>query len=496
MNTKSFDVLVAGLIVLVLAPTVARAAERPNVLFLFSDDQRRDTIAALGNPHIQTPNLDRLVREGTSFSQAYCMGSMSGAVCAPSRIMVMTGRTLWRIEGWRKDLKVIYNMTNDDDVLLPEVFRYNGYDTFSSGKNHNGRGWFHRSFTHGKAIFFGGMGSHTTSTLHDYDPAGEYGKKVERPIESFSSTDFANGAIDFLRQRQPGAKPFFAYVSFTAPHDPRTPPGKYATMYDPAKLPLPKNWMPLHPFDNGNLILRDEKLAPFPRTEADTRKQLADYYGMISHMDAQIGRILKALKDAGEYDNTIVVFAGDHGLAVGSHGLFGKQNLYEHSMGTPLIFAGPGIPQNKRTDAMAYLLDIFPTLCEMAGLEIPVGVEGRSLWPIMNPKARPVRQVRDSIYLAYLDVQRAIRDERYKLIVYPKINKIQLFDLETDPHELKDLSAVPRHAKTVARLMNLLATRQKMLGDTAPLRSAKPAPEKFDWDAYIQSQAKKNAAKK
>lgn len=479
---------------LLIATFGLRAAERPNVLFLFSDDQRRDTIGALGNPHIQTPNLDRLVNEGVSFSQAYCMGSMSGAVCAPSRIMVMTGRTLWRIHDWDQKGR-IYDMKNNDDVLLPEVFRYNGYDTFGTGKNHNGRGWFHRSFTHGKSIFFGGMGSHTEIEVHNYDPSGEYGDKVKRKMKAFSSTEFANATIDFLRQRQGDAKPFFAYVPFTAPHDPRTPPGKYATMYDPAKLPLPKNFMPVHPFDNGQIFIRDENLAPHPRTEAVVRKHLAAYYGMITHMDAQIGRILKALKDAGEYKNTIIVFAGDHGLGMGSHGLLGKQNVYEHSMGAPLIFAGPGIPQGKKTAAMAYLLDIFPTLCEMTGLEIPLGVEGRSLWPVMNPKSRPVQQVRDSIYLAYLDVQRAIRDDRYKLIRYPKINKTQLFDLRTDPDELKDLSGNPKHAKTVARLMNLLATRQKMLGDTAPLTSEKPKAEAYDWKGYYAKKAKAKAKK-
>ena len=141
------------------------------------------------------------------------------------------------------------------------------------------------------------------------------------------------------------------YVALTSPHDPRTPPPPYDRLYDPTKIPLPKNFYPIHPFDNGDLNVRDEQLLPTPRTPEAIKKEIALYYGMISEMDAQVGRILVTLEKEGLMENTLIVFAGDNGLAVGQHGLLGKQNLYEHSIRVPMIFSGPGIPKNKKEDS-------------------------------------------------------------------------------------------------------------------------------------------------
>src|SRR5205823_14925494 len=181
-------------------------------------------------------------------------------------------------------------------------------------------------------------------------------------------------------------QPFLAYVAFNAPHDPRLAPPKYHEYYNAHKPPLPPNFLPQHPFNNGDLTTRDEKLAPWPRTPAVVRQHLADYYAAITFLDAQVGRILNALRATGQYENTLIVFSSDHGLAIGSHGLFGKQHLYDHSMHAPLIFAGPGIPRNKQCDALCYLLDIFPTLGELAAVKPPAGSEGKSLAPVLAGK--------------------------------------------------------------------------------------------------------------
>jgi arylsulfatase A-like enzyme len=442
-----------------------KAKTRPNVLVLFSDDQRADTIAALGNPNIRTPNLDRLVHEGTAFTRAYCMGSDQGAVCIPSRAMLLTGRTLFHVSHGL-----------DNERTWPEEFSSRGYDTFITGKWHNQAKSVIRVFQHGKAIFLGGMTNPYTVQIQDISP--EHSLVNKRPSEEHAVQRFADSAAEFLRSRKPGDAPFVCYAAFTSPHDPRIAPPEYHERYKPESMVLPANYLPQHPFNNGELIVRDERLAPWPRTPEIVRKHLADYYASIEYLDAQVGRILDALRESGQYDNTIIAFAGDHGLAIGSHGLFGKQSLYEHSMRTPLIFAGPGIPKGKRTDAMCYLLDVFPTIGDLAGVPAPEGSEGLSLVPILNGQKTAVR---DSIFTAYAKVQRAVRDDRWKLIVYPRINKTQLFDLKADPDERNDLAGNPDHASEIERLTALLKQWQGRLDDTLPLQVENPQPAEFDF---------------
>jgi arylsulfatase A-like enzyme len=241
---------------------------------------------------------------------------------------------------------------------------------------------------------------------------------------------------------------------------------------------LPANFLPQLPFDNGMMNgSRDENLGAWPRTEAMIRDQLAEYYGLITHLDEQIGRILGALKQSGQADNTIIIFAADNGLALGSHGLLGKQSVFEHSMRTPLIIAGPDIPRGKSTTAFTYLLDLFPTLCDVLALDRPAGLEGESLRPLWEGKKG---KVRDSVFLPFLEIQRAVRDERWKLIAYPKIGHLQLFDLQTDPHETANLIDRPEHAAHVERLQKLMKQWQATVGDTLELPMENKAPERID----------------
>ncbi len=233
--------------------------------------------------------------------------------------------------------------------------------------------------------------------------------------------------------------------------------------------------MPQHPFDHGALIIRDENLAAWPRTEEVVRDQLADYH-LITHLDEQVGRILAALDENGQAENTIVVYAADHGLAVGSHGLLGKQNLYEHSMRCPLIVRGPGIPQGS-TDAFTYLFDLFPTLLAQGGVEAPTGLDGRDLAPLWSGGDPTWRR---SVFLPYRDLMRAVRGDRYKLIVYPSVNHRQLFDLQDDPDELRNLIAEPKYGEIAFRLEALLEGWQAAMGDAAPLSTSEPAPLRRD----------------
>jgi arylsulfatase A-like enzyme len=282
------------------------------------------------------------------------------------------------------------------------------------------------------------------------------------------------------------------YLAFANPHDERVAAKKYMDLYERDKIPLPKNYKPLHPFDNGEQFVRDELLAPFPRTEDEVRKHLHDYYAVISAMDFHIGRLLAELKTLGMYDNTIFVYSADHGLAIGSHGLFGKQNLYEAGMKPPLFFAGPGIPKGE-TQALAYLLDIFPTVCDLAGTEVPGGLDGKSLKPVIEGKSSGVR---DTLFLAYRDVQRAVRDSRYKLLRYPQVNVTQLFDLQSDPDELTNLADKPEQAERIKSLTAELERWQKSLGDTAPLTVAQPQSPEWDHTRIPEPMPGKGKGKK
>jgi arylsulfatase A-like enzyme len=476
---SAFPVIIIALAVSACASRGA-PADRPNVLMLFTDDQRYNTVAALGNDEIRTPNMDRLAALGTAFTRAFVMGGHHGAICAPSRAALMTGRSLF-------DLYETGDVIPERHTMMPTVFAEAGYVTFATGKWHNNRGAFARAFHQGDNIFFGGMhqprvGGHEAPWLYRFDSTGRYPDSLEWQGDAFSSELYADAAIAFLDRQRDSDRPFFAYVAFTSPHDPRTPPLPYREWYAADRMALPPNYLPDHPFDNGELHVRDEGLLPHPRTGDAIRAELAAYYGMISEVDAQIGRILDALEANGQLDHTIIVFAGDNGLAVGSHGLLGKQNLYEHSVRVPLIFVGPTIPRGERRDALAYLFDVFPTLTELAGLPTPsTVVGGETLVPTLR-RANVVG--RELAYFAYRDLQRAVRTaDDWKLIAYNVNDErhAQLFDLNVDPFETRNLADDPAFADRLAQMEALLATTGARYHDRLDVSDptwGKPAAER------------------
>jgi arylsulfatase A-like enzyme len=416
-----------------LFPTIVSAREaatRPNVLVILADDQRFDTIRALGNAEIETPNLDALVARGLSFRNAYCMGGLIPAVCAPSRTMFMTGRTLFRIPA--------PNAPRYDGPTLGSLFRDAGYATLFVGKRGN-------TFRVGNNAF--------ETVIHHEDQ-----NQAKRAGES---KFMADQTIEWLRGDRRGDRPFLIYLGPPVPHDPRVAPAEYMARYNPDRLSLAPNFLPVHPFDNGELRVRDELLAPFPRTPERMRKELADYYACVTWLDHNVGRIVEELKAKELLDNTLIVFSSDQGLAVGGrHGLMGKQNLYEEFK-SPLILAGPGVPKGS-SDALVYLHDVLPTLCDLSGIPTPASLEGKSLKPLIQGDAKGVRQV---LFGAYRDVQRMVRDERWKLLWYPKIKRFQLFDLTSDPWEVNDLAADPAQADRLRILIQRLAEEQARLGD-------------------------------
>ena len=455
--------------------------KKPNILFLFADDQRFDTIAALGNKEIKTPNLDELVGRGTCFTHAHIPGGTVGAVCMPSRAMVNTSRSLFHLLDCGAEVP-------ETDPLIGEELLKNGYDTFGVGKWHNGTRAYNRSFSDGDEIYFGGMWDHWNVPAHHFDPTGEYSERVpycengfhENKLQTLitdhitqgkHSTDlFSETSIKYLKDRASGkkdnTKPFYIYNSFMAPHDPRTMPKRFLDIYDDVEISLPENFLEGHPFNFGlTELYRDENLAPFPRTKENTIQQIKEYYGMISHIDWSIGNIIQTLKDTGEYENTIIIFAGDNGLALGQHGLFGKQNAYEHSLRVPLLFAGPGIKENQISDVPCFLLDIFPTICNLVDSKIPEKVEGLSLYPILKGNEA---KTRDVMYFVFEKLLRGVQKDNYKLIAYAGDwgRRFQLFDEKNDPKEMSDLSTNPEYKNIFDDLKKELENQRIIQDDT------------------------------
>jgi choline-sulfatase len=489
MKMKSFVIN----IFLFLSIGMAKAQEKPNFLFIITDDQTYQSIHALNNEEVHTPAMDKLVDEGVTFTHTYNQGSWSGAVCVASRAMLITGQNVFKAPRNEKYLDswahLKGNEIKTEVPLWTEVFGNNGYQTFLTGKWHNSDYAVLKSFDKAKAIGDGmyetrdengnrlgyergstdtewipwntEFNGHWTPQVNDilYD---ENGKKKIGPsytINQHTSELYSDQAIQFLRNDvKLDSKPFFMFVSFNAPHDPRQSPKEFVDMYPPSEIKIPENFLPEHPFNQGDNKVRDEQLAPFPRTREAVQLHRSEYYAIISHADHEISRILKALEESGKMDNTYVILTSDHGLAVGQHGLMGKQNQYDHSIRAPLIIKGPGLGSGKKVHEMVYMQSLFATTCDLAGIEIPKTIDFRSLQNLLkNDNAKGETY----IFGAYKNLQRMIRSKKYKLIVYPQIKRIQLFDMEKDPYETKDLSDKKEYVKIKNQLIMQLIKMQK-----------------------------------
>jgi choline-sulfatase len=467
--------LVVLLAALILPGQAAAEARRPNVLFLFADDQAFDTLTALGNDEIETPNLDRLVRRGTTFRRAYNQGGWSGAICVASRTMLTTGRFLWHAHQLdpQKELQA--------GRFWPALMRRAGYETYFTGKWHI-QAKPQQAFDHAEHVR-GGMPSQTPPGYNrplagvpdDWKPWDKSRGGFWQGGQHWSAV-VADDAIGFLRHAKgiENEKPFFMYVAFNAPHDPRQSPKEFVEKYPLEKVAVPKSFVPEYPFKDAigaGRSLRDEQLAPFPRTEHAVRVHRQEYYAIITHLDAQIGRILDALDASGQAESTHVIFTADHGLACGRHGLMGKQNMFEHSVRVPLVLAGPGIPSGETVEARVYMQDVMPTTLELAGAAVPEWVEFQSLLPLVRGERD--RQY-EAIYGGYLRLQRQVTQGEHKLILYPTAPAALLYNVAEDPQELHNLADDPQHRDTMRQLFGKLLELQKQTGDTLDLRSVYP----------------------
>ncbi len=443
---------------------------KQNILILLADDQRADALGCAGNTYIRTPNIDNIAKNGIRFANAYVMGGHHGAISAPSRAMLMTGKYLHNVYDKLEGVKT-----------MPVLFSSNGYETFATGKWHNEKNAFESMFQKGASVFLGGMSDHFKVPARDLAD----GRLSEPEMKGYSTDIFAEAAINFIKEYAAGDRknPFFCYVAFTAPHDPYSPAPGYVETYADQTLPLPGNFMPLHPFQFDDLTVRDENLLPWPRDPTMVRSVLSDYYALITHLDSRIGDIIKALKDNSLFENTVIVYAADNGLAAGSHGLLGKQNLYEHSMKVPLIITGPGIPKGSVTEALVYLLDIYPTLAELCLLPQPDDIDGKSLVPVIRGDSNGIR---NSLFTIYRNTVRAVRDNEWKLIRYPERNYNQLFNLKEDPLELNNLAGDVNYRATLDELFDLMEEWQIKANDSAALTAPVILPAEYDHKKLVR----------
>ncbi len=475
MNRRDFmRSAVAGVGLAALGAGVATGAappRKPNILFIFADDQTYETVHALGCSEIETPNLDRLVRGGTTFTHAYNQGAWHGAVCVASRTMLATGAFVWEAMAREPHL----GKDAEAGRLWPQLLSRAGYETYMSGKWHV-KVDPARIFDHVRNVR-PGMPNQTEA---GYDRPKEGEADPWKPWDRQHGGYWKGGkhwseilgddGVDFLEQAAGREAPFFMYLAFNAPHDPRQSPKEYVERYPLDGVAVPKDFLPEYPHKEAigcGENLRDERLAPFPRTPHAVKVHRQEYYAIITHMDAQVGRILDALEASGKADDTVVLFTADHGLACGHHGLMGKQNMFDHSLRAPLMIMGPGMPAGARNSTPVYLQDIMPTALALAGAEVPERVAFRNLLPLIEG-ARAEQY--GAIYGAYMNKQRMVADEGFKLVHYPTIDKTLLFNLENDPDEMHDLADDPEYAEIRAELRAKLDKLQETLGD--PLVSA------------------------
>lgn len=479
----------------VLMGVEQRQSTRPNFLFIIADDLAYRTIHTLNNEEIHTPNLDRLANKGCAFTHCFHQGSWQGAVCVPSRTMLNSGLSAFHAE------------TGLDRVhTWGQTMGAAGYNTYICGKWHLDPTVLQRSFKEmgpvapgflapGRDYYSDQMSDfdqdYSNSPLID-DPAyfrpksGDQWNPADRSrgghwlrgnlvditrpdaIEH-SSVIYADCVIRHLMNKAQHSNPFFIYLGFNAPHDPRQAPQEFLDLYSQDKIQIPPNFLPIHPFDilGPSTFGREEVLAPFPHTKEAVQLHRREYYAIISHMDHQVGRILDALEKTGMISNTYVILTADHGLAVGEHGLMGKQNMYECSIRVPLIIAGPGITAGRRVDELVYQHSMYATTCELAGVPVPKTVEFPSLVPLLHGStAAPPHE---AVFSYYRHTQRSIRTKQYKLIAYLNIHKIQLFDVETDPWEMQDLSSKSAMDDVKRELVQRLERVRAELGD--PVRT-------------------------
>lgn len=463
-----------------VAATPADRAKKMNVLFIAVDDLK-PALACAGDPLARTPNIDKLAARGTTFTRAYCQQ----AVCSPSRSSLLTGR---RPDSTRVyDLVTHFRKALPDVVTLPQHFKNNGYYAHGVGKiyhpGYNDEPSWSVPWEGTKARAYGPNGQKVLAEVKAKAKAAgqDLTKARGLPAEAPEVADdylndgwTANRAIEILKARTGKPEPFFLAVGFAKPHLPFVAPKKYWDLYDPARLPVAESADPpqaapkFAPQFGGELRAYHEipKSGPVPKQTA--RHLVHGYYAAVSYMDAQVGRVLDALKEQGLADNTVVILWGDHGWHLGDHGMWCKHTNYERATRAALLMSLPGQKTAGQTsDALVEFVDIYPTLAEVCQLPKPVGVEGYSFARLLDDPKQPWKAAAFSQYprggketgplMGY-----ALRTDRYRYVEWRKrdsgeVVARELYDHQHDPEEDRNVAGDAANQAVVEKLAKQLA---------------------------------------
>lgn len=472
----------------ILMPTslLASGEQKPNILFIIADDMTFDCFGAEGSHQVQTPNIDRIRSQGTLFSHTFNQGSWVGAISLASRNMLITGQNVWQVHDYVyskqdsivKDTAVPpLNPIRDDQTITakdsywPQYMSEAGYETYFTGKWHT---WLEVEdlFDHVKDVR-GGMALQSEDCYNREFIEGRPDKWT--PYDTSYGGFWEGGrhwnevlredAESYIDNATKSNKPFFMYLAFNAPHDPRQSPKEFQDLYPTEDINIPDNYLTWYPYAEKigcPKMQRDSRLAPSPRNEYSVKVNRQEYYAAITYMDKQIGAILDKLEQSGKMDNTYIIFTADQGLAVGEHGLFGKQNMYENSMRVPLIISGPNIPKNKAVDELVYMQDAMATTLDIIDSPHIKDVSYKSLLPLIDGD---VNSARDAVYGGYIEFQRMIRTKDYKMLIYPKAGVVRLYDIANDPHEIYDIASDPNSKELLKALFLEFQELQEEVGD-------------------------------
>ncbi|MBT3274963.1 MAG: sulfatase-like hydrolase/transferase [Spirochaetales bacterium] len=497
-------------------------AGKRNVILIFTDELRADALGCFGNAVVQTPNIDRLSAEGVTYRD--CM--VTQATCTPSRASILTGVYPSALKS-----RMVGCNTPDDERFLPRVFRNTGYHTASIGKIHlvpqkdecavvestrTGDEYDYYGFRHVDLV--DGHGDRCHGNLYSpwvEDTVPGYrekraGKKQTRggaglhkrirkwdyPAEVHSSNYIGARVTEFLKKSALKPEPFFLHVSFPDPHHPFTVPEPYASMYAVEDLPGPipsvmesENCPELHKsiFHGGGMP--HDRVTGTPSdnyaaySEDDWKEVKAIYYGMISLVDYNVGRILNALENTGQAGNTLVVFVSDHGDYLGDHGLLGKGLHYDSSIRTPLIYRGPGVSKNLSINSIGSTIDITPTVLDWAGVEEPEALQGISQLAALNGEGsthRSAALTENDDDLGSLKM-RTVTTAEWKMVRYAGSEENELYNRIDDPDEMRNLWGDTAYAPVVSELNEILIEELMCSFDQANGRVQNPKPDIVKW---------------
>jgi iduronate 2-sulfatase len=472
----SLILLASPMLLAATAMQRAHAADpkKLNVLFIAADDLRND-LGCYGNQQVKSPNLDRLAKRGILFNRAYCQQ----AVCNPSRASLLTGRRPDTLRVW--DLPTHFRQNLPDAVTLPQHFKQQGYFTQNIGKIfHNFRQKIEGdpdSWSMPAVLHYASHGEDKPIVDGELPPSLGKDLKCEQrdvPDEAYYDGRVAKLAVEALRDLKTKSQPFFLAVGFWKPHSPFNAPKKYWDLYSRDSIELPKN--PDWPLAAPRVAWHDsrEMLGQPARnlTPEAIREIRHGYLANISYFDAQLGKVLDELERQGLNQNTVIVFWSDHGYHLGEQTLWAKTSNFELDARVPFLISAPGMANGSRTESLAELLDIYPTLVDLCGLPAPTGVEGTSLVPVLKNPATSVKQFALTQHPrpAYYDRDAAnptvmgysLRTDRHRYTEWRDwktgvTQARELYDHQTDPDETKNIADDPKYAAVVqasAKLLN------------------------------------------